>query len=148
MPKENVFNLLFWKNYGLTKTGTWKNIRTESPIDTNFSVQYGDNSNFDGSEKNYLDVFIYINGSKIYPWKSSFIFHSKNVAVNNVNDLRLIFNRSHISTKRVYIKVPPCGLTTFEGWNNFIFVVVITKVFNIQILSKSMRGQIWNSPFA
>ena len=27
------------------------NIRTESPIDTNFSVQYGDNSNFDGSEK-------------------------------------------------------------------------------------------------
>ena len=41
------------------------NIRTESPIDTNFSVQYGDNSNFDGSEKNYLDVFIYINGSKV-----------------------------------------------------------------------------------
>ena len=33
------------------------NIRTESPIDTNFSVQYGDNSNFDGSEINYLDVF-------------------------------------------------------------------------------------------
>ena len=41
------------------------NIRTESPIDTNFGVQYGDNSYFDGSEKNYLDVFIYINGSKI-----------------------------------------------------------------------------------
>ena len=38
------------------------NIRAESPIDTNFSVQYGDNSNFDGSEKKYLDVFIYING--------------------------------------------------------------------------------------
>ena len=83
------------------------NIRTESPIDTNFSVQYGDNSN-------YLDVFIYINGSKVYPGKSSFIFHSKNVAVNNVNDLRLIFNRSYISTNRVYIKVPPCGLTAFE----------------------------------
>ena len=90
------------------------NIRTESPIDTNFSVQYGDNSNFDGSEKNYLAVFIYINGRKVYPGKSSFIFHSKNVAVNNVNDLRLIFNRSYISTKRVYIKVPPCGLTAFE----------------------------------
>ena len=63
--------------------------------------------------------------------KSSFIFHSKNVAVNNVNDLRLIFNRSYISTKRVYIKVPPCGLTAFEERNNFIFVVVITLVFNI-----------------
>ena len=89
------------------------NIRTESPMDTNFSVQYWDNSNFDGSEK-YLDVFIYINGSKVYPGESSFIFHTKNVAVNNVNDLRLIFNRSYISTKRVYIKVPPCGLTAFE----------------------------------
>ena len=61
-------------------------IRTESPIDTNFNVQYGDNSNFDGSEKN-LDVFIYINGCKVYPWESSFIFYSKNVAVNNVNDI-------------------------------------------------------------
>ena len=90
------------------------NIRTESPIDTNFSVQYGDNSNFDGSEKNYLDVFIHINGSKVCPGKSSFIFHSKNVAVNNVNDLRPIFNRPCISTTRVYIKVPPCGLTAFE----------------------------------
>ena len=90
------------------------NIRTESPIDTNFSVQYGDNSNFDGPEKNYLDVFIYINGSKVYPGKSSFIFHSKNVAVNNVIDLRLIFNRSYISTNRVCITVPPYGLTAFE----------------------------------
>ena len=42
------------------------NIRTESPIDTNFSVQYGDNSNFDRSENFYLDVFIYINGSKVH----------------------------------------------------------------------------------
>ena len=42
------------------------NIRTESSIDTNFSLQYGDNSNFNGSEKNYLDVFIYINGSNVY----------------------------------------------------------------------------------
>ena len=89
------------------------NIWTESPIDTNFSVQYADNSNFDGSEKNYLDVFIYINGSNVYPGESSFILHSKNVAVNNVNDLRLILNRSYISTKGVYIKVPPCGLTAF-----------------------------------
>ena len=75
------------------------NIRTELPIDTNLSVQYGDNSNFDGSEINYLNVFIYINGSKVYPWESSFIFHSKNVAVNNVNDLRLIFIRSYISKR-------------------------------------------------
>ena len=90
------------------------NIRTESPLDTYFSVQIVDNSNFDWSEKNYLDALIYINGSKVYPGKSSFIFQSKNVAVNNVNDLRLIFNRSYISTKRVYFKVSPYGLTTFE----------------------------------
>ena len=90
------------------------NIRTESPIDTNFSVQIVDNSYFDGSEKNYLDVLIYINGCYVYPGKSSFIFQSKNVAVNNVNDLRLIFNRLYISTQRVYFKVSPCGLTAFE----------------------------------
>ena len=83
------------------------NIRTDSPIDTYFSVQYWDNSNFDGSEKKYLDVFIQIIGSKVYPGESSFIFPSKNVVVNNVNDLRLIFNSSYISTKRVFIKVPP-----------------------------------------
>ena len=58
-------------------------------------------------QKKYLDVFIYINDSKVYPGESSFIFHSKNVEVNNVNDLRLIFNRPYISTKRVYIKVSP-----------------------------------------
>ena len=46
------------------------NIRTESPIDTDFCVQYGDNSNFDGSGKKYIDVFIYINGSKVYPGES------------------------------------------------------------------------------
>ena len=40
-----------------------------------------------GQKKNYLDVLIYINDSKVYPGKSSFIFQSKNVAVNNVNDL-------------------------------------------------------------
>ena len=76
-------NIIDCKNWNMV------NIRTESPIDTHFSVQYGDNSNFDGSEKD-LDVFIYINGSKVYPGKSSFIFHSNNVAVNNVNNLRLI----------------------------------------------------------
>ena len=91
------------------------NIRTESPIDTNFNVQIVDNSNFDGSEKNYLDVLIYINGSKVNPGKSSFIFQSKNVAVNNVNDLRLIINRSYISTKRVSSRSPPpCCITAFE----------------------------------
>ena len=89
------------------------NIRTESHIDTNTSVQHGDNLNFDGSEKNYVDVFIYINGSMVYPGETSIIFHSKNVAVNNINDLRLIFNRSYISTERVYIKVPPCGRKAF-----------------------------------
>ena len=67
-----------------------------------------------GEKKIYLDVFIYINGSKVYPGESSFIFHSKNVAGNNVYDLSLIFNRSYISTKRVYIKLPPCGLTAFR----------------------------------
>ena len=54
-------------------------------------------------QKKYLGVFIYINGSKVYPGESS----SQNVAINNVNDLRLIFNRSYTSTKRVYIEVPP-----------------------------------------
>ena len=58
-------------------------------------------------QKKYLDVFIYINGSKVYPGKSSFIFHSKNVAVNNVINLRLIFDRSYISTKRVTSRCPP-----------------------------------------
>ena len=65
-------------------------------------------------QKKYLDVFIYINGSKVYPGESSYISHSKNVEVNNVSDLRLIFNRSYISTKRVYIKAPPCGFTAFK----------------------------------
>ena len=60
-----------------------------------------------GQKKKYLDVFININGSKVYPGESSFIFHSKNVEVNSVNDFRLIFNRSYISTKKMYIKVAP-----------------------------------------
>ena len=58
-------------------------------------------------QKKYLDVFIYINGSKVYPGESSFIFHSNNVDFDNVNDLRPIFNRSYISTNGVHIKVPP-----------------------------------------
>ena len=41
------------------------NIRTESPIDTYSSGQNGDNSNFDGLEKNCLHIFLYINGSKV-----------------------------------------------------------------------------------
>ena len=102
------------------------NIRTEFPIDTNFSVQYGDNSNFDGSEKISQMYSYTLMVVRYYPGKASFIFHSKNAAVNNVNDLRLIFNRSYISTKSLYIKVPPCGLTAFEECNNFIFVVDIT----------------------
>ena len=86
MHKEDVFDLLWGDtNWNMV------NMRTESPIDTNFSVQYGDNSNLDGSEKNYLYVFIYINCSKVYPGEFSFILHSKNVAVNNVNDVRLIY---------------------------------------------------------
>ena len=39
-------NIMGWQNWIMV------NIRTESLIDTNFSFQYGDNSNFDGSEKN------------------------------------------------------------------------------------------------
>ena len=65
------------------------------------------------SEKIYLYVFIYINGSKVYPGETSFIFHSKNGEGINANDLRSIFNRSYISTKRVYIKEPPCDLIAF-----------------------------------
>ena len=74
------------------------NFRTESSIDTNFCVQSSDISNFDVSD--YLDVFICIIGSKVYPWGSSFILHSKNVAVINAIDLRLLLNRSCFSTKR------------------------------------------------
>ena len=91
------------------------NIRTESPIDTNFSVQHGDNSNFDGSGKDYLGVFIYINGSKLYPGKSSFIFHSKNVAVNNVNDLRLLFNSSYIKYKEGVHQGGPLWPNSLQG---------------------------------
>ena len=97
------------------------NIRTEFHIDTNFSVQYGDNSKFDGPEFFYLDAFIHINGSKVYTEESSFIFHRENVAVNNANDLRLIFIRSYISTKRVYIKVPPLWPNSLQGIKYFHF---------------------------
>ena len=40
----------------------------ESPIDTNFSVQFRDISNFDVPEIIYFDVFINIlNSCKVYP---------------------------------------------------------------------------------
>ena len=98
-----IFLQILWvdKNWNMV------NFRTESLIATNLNVQFGDISNFDESEKKYLDIFNYINGGKVYPGESSFIFHSNNVAINNVNDSRPIFNRSYISTKRVFIKVPP-----------------------------------------
>ena len=50
------------------------NIRTESPIDTNFSVQFGTISNF---QKKIFRCYIYINGSKVYPGETTFILHSK-----------------------------------------------------------------------
>ena len=53
------------------------NIRTESPIDNNFSVQYGIIQILMGQKKKHLDVFIHINGSKVYPGESFFIFHSR-----------------------------------------------------------------------
>ena len=53
------------------------NIRTESNIDTNFSVQFRDISIYYKSENIYLDICLYINGSKVNPGESSSIFHSK-----------------------------------------------------------------------
>ena len=50
-------------------------------------------------ENIYLDVFIYMY-RKVYPTESSIIFHSKNVAVINANDLRPICNRLYANTKR------------------------------------------------
>ena len=61
---KRMYLTYFVKILSVDKNWYMVNIRTESPIDTYFSVQYGDNSNFDGSEK-YLDVFIYIYGSKV-----------------------------------------------------------------------------------
>ena len=90
------------------------NIRMESAIYTNCSVQFREFQILMCQKKIYLDVFIYINGSKVYPGESSFTFHSKNVAIINAHDLRPIFNRSYISAKRVYIKVAPCDLTAFK----------------------------------
>ena len=42
----------FRKYYWFTKNWNMVNFRTESPIATSFSVQFGDISNFDESEKN------------------------------------------------------------------------------------------------
>ena len=58
------------------------------------------------SQKKYLEVFIYSNCSKVYPWDTTFHL-IKSVAVNNVNDFRPTFDRSYISIKMVCIKVPP-----------------------------------------
>ena len=52
------------------------------------------------SEKTYCDAFIYIYGSKVYPGVLSIIFHSKNVAVINVNDLGLILTGHMIEERR------------------------------------------------
>ena len=81
------------------------NFRTKSDIDTNLSVQFGAILNNDESEKTNSDIFTYINGSRVYPWKSSFLSYSNNVAINKVNDLRPTFDMSYICTKRVYTKV-------------------------------------------
>ena len=59
-------------------------------------------------------IFLKISGIKVHPGKSSFIFNLKTVAVINANYLRLIFNKSYISTKRVSSMCSPPGLTTFE----------------------------------
>ena len=61
---KRMYLTYFVKILSVDKNWYMVNIRTESPIDTCFSVQYEDYSNFDGSEK-YLDVFIYIYGSKV-----------------------------------------------------------------------------------
>ena len=53
------------------------NIRTESTVNTNSGVEYRDISTFYVSENIYLDICLYINGSKVNPGESSFIFHSK-----------------------------------------------------------------------
>ena len=87
-----------------------------------------DVSNFDVSEKLYLDEFIYI---KVRYSPFSCKFHSKSIAVTNNSDSRLIFYKSCINTKRGYIKVLPCGLTAFVE-HTFVFVVVVIKVIYIQ----------------
>ena len=51
MHKEDVFYLFFLKILWVDKNWNMVNIITESPLANNLSVQYGDNSNFDGSEK-------------------------------------------------------------------------------------------------
>ena len=72
----------------------------------------------------YIKMYSYtlMDGSKVYPWKSSFIYYSENVAVSNVNDLRQIFNRSYVNTKKMYIKMAPCGLTACEGNKLILFL--------------------------
>ena len=46
-----MYLTFFLKIFWVDKNWNTVNIKTESLMDTNFSVQYGDNSNCDGSEK-------------------------------------------------------------------------------------------------
>ena len=50
-----IFQKMLWVDKNCTNM---LNIRTEYPIDTNFSVQSGDITNFDESEK-YILVYLY-----------------------------------------------------------------------------------------
>ena len=106
---KRMYVVYFSKNTAGSQRLEHVDVRTEFPIDSNFSVQSRDISNDNVSEKiyMYLDVFVYINGNKVYSWESSFIFHSNNVAVINSNDLRPKFNRSYVNIKWMFIKVPP-----------------------------------------
>ena len=84
----------FLKISWVDKNWNMVNITAESPIDTILVFNLGI-FQFFRSQKNIHISF-------------------KNVAVNNVDDFRQIFDGSYISTKRVCIKGPPCGLTAFE----------------------------------
>ena len=65
----------FLKILWVGKNWNMVNIRTTSSIDSNLSVQSGDIQILMSQKKKYLDVFIYINNSKVYHGESSFIFH-------------------------------------------------------------------------
>ena len=58
---------IFLKILWVDKNGNMVTIWTESPNDTYFSFKSGNISNYGGSEKKYLDIFVYINVSKVYP---------------------------------------------------------------------------------
>ena len=56
---------IFLKILWVDKNGNM--VLLEYPNDTYLSFKSGNISNYGGSEKIYLDIFIYINGSKVYP---------------------------------------------------------------------------------